>query len=894
MNQIKQQMMAVLIVLLVSNVLSLALPGQAWVMPVCILLTLAGVGLGGYLSWQLSGLADIKRVLNNLVFGKYDDTLPENATEIGQLFQSLIRLQSHLASQREATKQEISELKRYQNAIDNLSSHVMLADADFNITYVNDTLKTMFRRVEPELKKLLPHFSLDTVVGTNIDVFHKNPAHQRGLLSNLTTTLRAELPLQGVILSVVANPILEGGQRIGTVVEWADLTAERAAEVVEAEQTASMAQIAAENARIRAGLDAVKTNVMLADKDYNILYLNNTLREMMTSAEKMIQQDLPNFHVDQLVGTNIDIFHKDPSHQRRMLDGLTSTYVAELSIGGGTFEVIATPIFDDKQRVGTVVEWADLTQQRVREAEDESRAAQALIEAQANERVKQSLDNVSGNVMIADADLNIVYMNRAITEMMAAAEMEIRQQLPNFDVSRLIGENIDVFHKNPAHQRNMLKNLSSTYVAELAIGGRHFRVIANPVMDHENQRIGTVAEWIDRTQELAVEQEIDGIVSDAKAGDLSRRVEMEGKKEFFAALGSGINGLLEVISGSFNDIDHVVQALAEGDLTQSIDKEYEGQFEQIKINFNTTNARLESVVQKIRISGEQIATACQEISEGNKTLSQRTEAQASSLEETASSMEELTSTVRNNADNAQQANQLAVGARELAQKGGDVVASAVQAMDEINNSSNKISDIIGVIDEIAFQTNLLALNASVEAARAGEQGRGFAVVATEVRNLAQRSATAAKEIKELINDSMDKVKAGSQLVNDSGATLDDIVNSVKKVGDIISEIAASSREQSAGIDEVNKAVTHMDEMTQQNAALAEQTSAASESSIARVGDMDQLIRFFKVSNGGGAAVANTAPAATTFEQPLQGRSESPVAASNAAPKASADDDWDEF
>jgi methyl-accepting chemotaxis protein len=211
-------------------------------------------------------------------------------------------------------------------------------------------------------------------------------------------------------------------------------------------------------------------------------------------------------------------------------------------------------------------------------------------------------------------------------------------------------------------------------------------------------------------------------------------------------------------------------------------------------------------------------------------------------------MEELTSTVRNNADNAQEANRVAANARQLAEKGGDVVSRAVTAMEQINTSSNKIAEIIGVIDEIAFQTNLLALNASVEAARAGEQGRGFAVVATEVRNLASRSAGAAKEIKDLINDSVNKVHAGAELVNESGETLEEIVSGVKKVGDIVAEIAAASAEQASGIDQVNQAITSMDEMTQQNAALAEETSAASASLYEKAQSMGTAIGFFSVED----------------------------------------------
>jgi len=251
---------------------------------------------------------------------------------------------------------------------------------------------------------------------------------------------------------------------------------------------------------------------------------------------------------------------------------------------------------------------------------------------------------------------------------------------------------------------------------------------------------------------------------------------------------------------------------------------------------------------EINNSATSVLSSSHEIAQGNTDLSQRTEQQASSLEETASSMEEMTSTVRQNADNARQANQLAAGTREQAEQGGKVVSQAVTAMTGITESSNKIAAIIGVIDEIAFQTNLLALNAAVEAARAGEQGRGFAVVASEVRNLAGRSATAAKEIKELIEDSVVKVEQGSKLVDASGQTLEEIMTSVKKVSDIIAEIAAASMEQSEGIEQVNKAISQMDEMTQQNAALVEEAAAASESMGEQAGNLNEMVGFFKTGN----------------------------------------------
>jgi len=257
--------------------------------------------------------------------------------------------------------------------------------------------------------------------------------------------------------------------------------------------------------------------------------------------------------------------------------------------------------------------------------------------------------------------------------------------------------------------------------------------------------------------------------------------------------------------------------------------------------------QLSSIVRGIKSSSDTITGAASEIAAGNADLSSRTEQQASSLEETASSMEELTGTVKQNAENARQANQLAAGASSVAVKGGEVVSQVVSTMSSINESSRKIADIIGVIDGIAFQTNILALNAAVEAARAGEQGRGFAVVASEVRTLAQRSAAAAKEIKGLITDSVNKVGDGTRLVDQAGKTMQEIVESVKRVTDIMAEIAAASQEQTSGIEQVNQAIVQMDQATQQNAALVEQAAAAAESMQAQAQGLTKAVSIFKLS-----------------------------------------------
>ncbi len=375
---------------------------------------------------------------------------------------------------------------------------------------------------------------------------------------------------------------------------------------------------------------------------------------------------------------------------------------------------------------------------------------------------------------------------------------------------------------------------------------------------------------------------------------------------FALAMGGALGVLLvRSMMSSLNTAVTVAESIAAGKLGNHVTITGNDEFSRLLRAMQDMDSKLSGIVGSVRTGADSVGSAAREISSGNDDLSQRTQEQAAALEQTASSMEEMTATVKQNADNARQASQLAIGARDQADRGGSVVGRAVSAMGEISDSSRRIADIIDVIDEIAFQTNLLALNAAVEAARAGEQGRGFAVVATEVRNLAQRSATAAKEIKDLIGDSVQKVKAGTELVDQSGKSLTEIVASVKRVADIVAEISAASEEQATGIDQVNTAVTQMDSTTQQNAALVEEAAAASKAMEQQAQMLVEHMAFFAVSGAGmqPAAVSYAAPTSSApranvrpMVRPASKTKHAPARPAKPAPmaKASGGDSWQEF
>ena len=467
---------------------------------------------------------------------------------------------------------------------------------------------------------------------------------------------------------------------------------------------------------------------------------------------------------------------------------------------------------------------------------------------QENMQIRASLDASRTGMMIADHDHIIRYVNRSVVALLRNQQQNLREAFPDFDADNLVGSSIHRFHANPARIRGMLDKLQGPHNGKIQIGPVHFSQVVTPVFNSDGSRSGFAVEWHDRTQELQLENSVAGIVAAATAGRLDQRLEPVTEAGFIQTLTGGINQLLDTIATTTGELRAMLSALANGELDHRVHGDYAGDFEAMKNDANLTAERLAGIVDQIKHCSHSITTAAHEIAAGNDDLSRRTEQQAANLEETAASMEELTSTVRENADSARHANQLAIGAADVAARGGAVVGQVVTTMHAIEQSSKRIAEIIGVIDGIAFQTNILALNAAVEAARAGEQGRGFAVVASEVRTLAQRSATAAREIKELIVDSMGKVDDGAALVAQAGSTMSEIVGSVQQVTDIMARIAAASQEQSVGIEQVNHTVVQMDETTQQNAALVEEASAAARSMEQQADALADAVSVFRYSS----------------------------------------------
>ena len=714
-------------------------------------------------------------------------------------------------TEKKAQSKQTNDLAvQLQGALDQSATAFMMIDRDFVITYANESTLSLLKKHEETFAQNWPGFTADpeVILGTNIDSFHKNASHQRKLLDDPNNLpYKTDISILHLTFELNVSAIMDANNEyIGNALEWSDVTDARIQEN--------------KAAQLQGAIDQSGTASIMIDRDFFITYANEATFALLKEHEATFVQNWPSFKADPniILGTNIDSFHKNPSHQRKLLDDPNNLpYKTDISIMHLTFELNVSAIMDaNNEYIGNALEWLDVTAERANSVEVG--------------RLTSAVEGMTTNLMMADTEGNILYANPAVVTMMRRRETQLRAVLPSFSVDRMVGTNFDTFHKNPAHQQNLLGNPENLpYTAEIEVAGLSFQLTAIALRDVDNNHVGTAVQWVDLTEEKDAQGQIDNLINDAITGKLESRIDTSEYQGFMQELGSNINNLMDAIVAPISDAINIAQALADGDLTQSMRNDYGGEFLALANAMNGSIDNLNNMVDAIRDASTNVFDSAREIAEGNNELSHRTESQASSLEETASAMEELTSTVQQNAENSTEASKLSNSVMEKASNGGAVVRNAITAMSDINKSSKKIADIISVIDEIAFQTNLLALNAAVEAARAGEQGRGFAVVAAEVRNLAQRSAGAAKEIKGLINDSVEAVGQGTKLVDETGQTFTELVTAIEEVSKMISDIDSAGKEQSAGIGEVSAAVSQMDEMTQQNAALVEEAAASSKS-----------------------------------------------------------------
>ncbi len=582
-------------------------------------------------------------------------------------------------------------------------------------------------------------------------------------------------------------------------------------------------------------LDALRANVMIADENLNITYMNQTLIALMQEAEADLKKELPRFNVAKLIGSNIDVFHKDPQHQRGMLSRLQAPHNATIQIGARTFDLKVMPLKDRGRGTGFVVEWSDA------KARLQNIDYAAQIEAIGR---SQTIIEFSTDGVILNANDNFL-------------------RTMGYTLAELKGKHHSIFIEpshvdDPAYKQFWQSLGRGEFKAgefkRIAKGGGEVWIQGsyNPIIDDKGKVVKVVKFAIDVT--------------------------------------ARVRGVME--------IGAVLTNLAEGDLDQRLQQPLIPELDKLRTDLNRAIEALQDTMRAVGQTAQAVSRGTDEIRTSSEDLSRRTETQAAGLEQTAAALDQITATVKKTADGAKHAREAVGAAKEDADKSGAIVSEAVQAMGGIESSSNQIGQIIGVIDEIAFQTNLLALNAGVEAARAGDAGRGFAVVAQEVRALAQRSAQAAKEIKALISDSSQQVSTGVRLVGEAGRALQRIAVQVADINGVITEIAASANEQAIGLDQVNTTVNQMDQMTQQNAAMVEQTTAACHGLADEAHELSRLISGFDVGeNGvvqpaGRRAAPKIATKRTAAPQPaMKTLSQGGGAARKLEPVA---DGWEEF
>jgi methyl-accepting chemotaxis protein len=460
-----------------------------------------------------------------------------------------------------------------------------------------------------------------------------------------------------------------------------------------------------------------------------------------------------------------------------------------------------------------------------------------------------AMNAASTNLMVSDVDFNIISINRSLEQMFHDHEGIIKSFLPQFNAASVVGCNMDIFHKNPSHQRAMVERLTQPWTGVLDLGALVFRLTVNPIY-MTGQKTGYVVEWYDQTQEAILERQLARITEATDEGIFHHRIDVTHAQGVSLALGKAVNGLLQTLSNFTANMVHTIGDMAFSRLDINMQGDYKGVFANVQRAVNLSMRNLNEALGHVHFTAQDVSQAMAQLNVGVNHFSDKTQEQAAAIEQTSAGMVQILSLVRSNAENVQHANTLTKGVHDQVEDGHVVMQQALHAMQRIHESGSKISDIVSLIDGIAFQTNLLALNAAVEAARAGEHGKGFAVVASEVRGLAEKSANAAKDIKSLIDASVEQISQGTQLVQKTSLALTDIRHSVDEMSEVVVQISKASEEQAQGVDEINHAITVMDNVSQQSAALVEQTAASATHVAEQIESLYGILQHFKLSKAG--------------------------------------------
>lgn len=758
--------------------------------------------------------------------GDYNNAIADNTharkaqSELDSLMKGLDSMQTQLREKIEKEREIAAENRQIRQALDNASSAMMALDSEMRILYFNDAAERLFSSLETSIKTSHPGFDLSTLSGSMVTHIAPELGGQPKTNTGHTSTLKWGQATVEYQLDFIYNA---DHSIQGAVVQWVDLTDELVRQQLEAEKNEEEKRAAEENARLSNALNTCMANVTMVNISGGVVYLNNSAKEMFLNGLSVYQKIDPTFNPSDLEGISLDtLLGGDIDLQESLLDNSVAPVKKSVRIDDRTYELVSTPVLlPSGEHIGSVVEWQDLTE-GLKHKEQEAQVANE------NKRVRQALDNSSTCTMIISPEGKIIYQNQHLIALFSGIDLELNTVWEN-NVQEISGE---------------LSKGNGPYEKEISMPPYTFSATATRVEDHQSGVIGIVVEWRDRSEEVSIEREIDMIIDSASKGDLSKRIGENDKHGFFAQISVGLNRLLSTNQDAINDIKYIFSNLSQGNLKEKIEKEYLGDFGQLKDDANSTIDKLTDVIDSIQQAAKEVRNGATEIADGNTSLNQQGESQKQSLEQTTASMRCMTTTVIQATEHAQRANDLANQAKQSAVDGQEVSNTAMEAMGLINQSSAKIGNILQVIDDIAFQTNLLALNAAVEAARAGNSGRGFAVVATEVRNLAQRSAESSREIKQLIQDSAEKIKSGTDLVNASGEKLKDILANAENVSETMQEILLSAGEQTAGIEQVDNAVSRMEDSVGHYTQLVAQANQSSQEMVDEAEGIAEKMSFF--------------------------------------------------